>query len=298
MTQATRVHKAANLNALPIPVLTSSPSAPEVGFESRLQKFDTEVGPFNKSAGFFGPTSFSAVFLENEGNIDTTIQDSTSHLSPKPSLESPQAHASLSTTRDHIQRSTRITLGIKAIRQLPDHRTFGFLLARYEDNNYELNFHKPSIVHCAKSIFSTYNTYLKEPRRLDGLEHFAQLLCTNGDSTLEQPDDWESWLASFCGTKLRWESLGLVYGAMTSAILSLPERDPFFTTQSGQRNDRKAFALEMKDCVQACVTLSSHTDLINPLMVSLLVKNLLLQSVCSGDTSESESGYRCVIRSC
>lgn len=86
---------------------------------------------------------------------------------------------------------------------------------------------------------------------------------------------------------LRWESLGGVYGSLTTAILSLPERDAFFTTQRGDRRNRRNFSVELKDCVQACITLSNYMDLINPQMVNLLVKNLILQTVISGDASKS-----------
>lgn len=72
---------------------------------------------------------------------------------------------------------------------------------------------------------------------------------------------------------------------MTGAILSLPERDCFFTTQKGSRKDRKQFAMEMKYCVQACVTLSNYMDYINIVMVGLLCNNHILQTVLSGDTS-------------
>lgn len=40
--------------------------------------------------------------------------------------------------------------------------------------------------------------------------------------------------------------------------------------------------MEMKDCVQACVTLSNYMELINMQMVALLAKNMILQTVLSG----------------
>lgn len=51
------------------------------------------------------------------------------------------------------------------------------------------------------------------------------------------------------------------------------------------RVDRKHFAVEMKDCLQACITLSNYMDLLNILMVALLYRNYLMQTVISGDTS-------------
>lgn len=85
---------------------------------------------------------------------------------------------------------------------------------------------------------------------------------------------------------MRWETLGIVFSALVQAILSLPERDAFFCTQRCERKDRKAFAVEMKDCLQACVTLSNWMDLINLPMVGLLAKNVISQTIISGDTSK------------
>jgi hypothetical protein len=143
---------------------------------------------------------------------------------------------------------------------------------------------------CAESIWSTYGSFLKEPRSKEGMERFSKILCENSQKVLQEPSgdqDYAKWLESFSGDNLRWEILGLVYSALTSATLSLPERDAFFCTQKGSRRDRKVFAVEMKDCVQACVTLSNYMDLINFPMVALLAKNLVLQTVISGDTSKS-----------
>ena len=84
---------------------------------------------------------------------------------------------------------------------------------------------------------------------------------------------------------MRWESIGCIFQALTSALLSLPERDCFFTTQRSRRADRKHFAVEMKDCLQACITLSNYMDFLNILMVALLYRNYLVQTVITGDTS-------------
>ena len=138
----------------------------------------------------------------------------------------------------------------------------------------------------ASSLWTTFGRQLKGPRRQDDLEEISGIICKNNESALPEYEDYQPWLKSLIGMNLRWETLGIVYATVTTAILSLPERDAFFSTQRGSRSNRKEFAIEMKECVQACVTLSNYQDLINLQMVSLLVRNLILQTVISGDTSK------------
>ncbi|KAF4635056.1 hypothetical protein G7Y89_g3055 [Cudoniella acicularis] len=250
-------------------------------------------GPFIKSGGFFGPTNFSAVFLENGENLDsdnTEIQISNdSSEGPLPTSESLQSQTFLMLARSQDQDGNpRVILGAKVLRALPDRHTCNFLLEWYYDKCHECVFHKHSVMSCSNSVWSTYGSFFKDPRKGEDLEHVSEVLCNNSKTVLEEPsgsDDYTKWLDSFCGDNLRWESLGIVYSALASATLSLPERDAFFTTQRGNRKDRKSFAVEMKDCVQACITLSNYMDLINLPMVALLTKNLILQTVISGDTS-------------
>ncbi|KAG9238861.1 hypothetical protein BJ875DRAFT_285697 [Amylocarpus encephaloides] len=254
----------------------------------------TEELPNKSAGGFFGPTSFSAVFLENKHNLGTNnadlqISNDSAELLPLQSLESLQPQTFLMLAGSLEQGSNpRIALGAKLLKAFPDRHTFNFLLEWYYEKCHEQSFLKHSVMSCANSIWTTYGSYFKEPRTKEGMERVSKLLCENSQKVLQEPggsEDYARWLESFSGENLRWEILGIVYSALTNATLSLPERDAFFCTQKGVRRDRKVFAVEMKDCVQACVTLSNYMDLINFPMVALLTKNLILQTVISGDTS-------------
>jgi hypothetical protein len=182
--------------------------------------------------------------------------------------------------------SPRAALGVKLLRLLPDKTTFNFLLEWYNEKCHECSFHKPSVIDTARSFWTTFGKQLKEPRRQDDLEEISAILCKNNETALPEYEDYAPWLNSFTGMNVRWEALGSIFGVLTSAILSLQERDAFFCCQRGIRSNRKQFAMEMKECVQACITLSNFQDLINMQMVSLLTKNLILQTVISGDTSK------------
>jgi hypothetical protein len=177
--------------------------------------------------------------------------------------------------------SPRAALGIKVLAALPNQSTFMSLLTRYWETGHECTFPKQGILQIAESLWDVFGKEMKD-RDTDGLERLSELMCKNAEKALEDTEDYQSWLASVTGENLRWESLGMVIASLTTAILSLPDREPFFTG----RKDRRTLAVEMKDCVQACGLLSNYMDLINIVMVALLARNLILQTVLSGDASK------------
>lgn len=138
----------------------------------------------------------------------------------------------------------------------------------------------------ANSLWTTYARPLAEPRRPEDLEAMSSILCKNAETGLEEFEDWDRWFISCSGANLRWETLGTIFGILATTVLLLPERDPFFLTQRGKRRYKRNFSIELKDCVQACVTLANYMDLINVPMVALLLKNLKLQAIISGDISK------------
>lgn len=221
---------------------------------------------------------------ENLGNEELQIPvDTEMHL---PSYQSLQSQTFLMLAGKGCG-SPRIALGIKVLNAMPDEQSCRALLNRYMEKCHECSYPKSGVMSLANSMWTTFSIALRaQPRIADDLEDVSTLLCKNAEKALQEFEHFDEWLASVSGGNFRWETLGTVYGALTTAILSLPERDAFFATQKGERRNRRSFAVEMKDCVQACITLSNYMDLINVPMVSLLVRNLVLQTVLSGDASK------------
>lgn len=182
--------------------------------------------------------------------------------------------------------SPRVALGAKVLSALPDQQTCRFLLSWYKERSRGCCFSRETDVALADSLWITYGRQLAEPRRSEDLEAISSILCKNAEKGLEEFEDWDRWFTSCSGANLRWEILGGIFSALTKAVLSLTERDPFFSTQRGERRSRRNFSIELKDCVQACITLSNYMDLINVPMVALLLKNLILETVISGDVSK------------
>ncbi|CCD55295.1 similar to transcription factor Cys6 [Botrytis cinerea T4] len=245
----------------------------------------TEPGRI-QSGGFFGPTNFSAVFEENRENIGNDIQIS-NDSSALPSYDSLQTHNFLMLPGNTFGGSPRIQLGIKILQKLPDKRTCDHLLKWHLERMGGCSPHIPrqTPVQIAHSLWSQWGKELKEPRRLDDIESISTHLCRNSEHHLQEAEDYQPWLEGITGAHMRWESVGLIFAALCRCVLSLSERDAFFTTQPGQRKDRKHFAMELKDCIQACVTLSNYMDYINTVMVGLLTENLIITTVIMGDAS-------------
>lgn len=59
----------------------------------------------------------------------------------------------------------------------------------------------------------------------------------------------------------------------------------FFSSKDSIRRSREQFILEMKSSAQFCIQLCNETDLVNPLLITLLYNYNLLVSVMMGDTS-------------
>ncbi|KAI9645623.1 hypothetical protein NHQ30_006365 [Ciborinia camelliae] len=271
--------------ALPTP----NPTPSSISTHQRL--ISTDIRPPSEpgriqSGGFFGPTNFSAVFEENRDNIGNDIQIS-NDSSGLPSYDSLQAHNFLMLPGNTFGGSPRIQFGIKILQQLPDQRTCDHLLKWYFEKKGHCNPYIPrqASVHIAHSLWSTWGKELSEPRHPEDIERISTHLCKNSEHPLQEVDDYEPWLECITGANMRWESVGLIFAALCQSVLSLSERDAFFTTQNGQRKDRKYFAMELKDCIQACITLSNYMDYINIVMVGLLTMNLIISTVLMGDTS-------------
>jgi hypothetical protein len=232
------------------------------------------------SSVFFGPTSFSAVFHENQENLGPVqngdvVSATDSALEQKTGVENDALDAHL------------VGLGRKVLSRLPDQQTCNLLLERHVHQNDNDGWFKPATQYCSDTLWSTYGTYLIGSKSTTEIETVSRILCQNARTNLQEPDDPQEWLDSFTGPNLRWEALGLLLSACCYGAMSSPESESF-TGQDGRRRENKQFVRETKECISICVTLCSHTDFVNPIMVALLYNNNLLLSVLGvgGDTSK------------
>lgn len=126
-----------------------------------------------------------------------------------------------------------------------------------------------------------------EKRDSQDLEALAQLICRNTNSELREENDPVTWFESFSGVNLRWEALGILFTYWSFGALSSKEDDSIFTSSTGNQRKRRDVMIQLKECAASSIAFCSHTDHGNPLLVYLLYKHSLLETMVSSDTSKS-----------
>jgi hypothetical protein len=152
---------------------------------------EEEASMFKPSAGFYGPTSFSAVFQDHESDLDPQ-KDTLHGLTP-------------TLAENEEQVSARTTLGIKLLNLLPNQATCDRLMELYASKGTDKGFHKPTVIYCMASLWSTFGQVLRHPRKSKDLREVAQLFSRNTMSVLRDTDDPDMWLSQLAGRNLRWE---------------------------------------------------------------------------------------------
>jgi len=245
-TLSSKTLNPAQINAYAETARLSAISPEQVPATPHVQPLGTEYqsGIFRPSAGFYGPTSFGAAFRDNEDDIG-------------PLIDSAADQCVMDCTDDdrileHMY--SRSALGVKLLNLLPNQATCDRLMELYATKGTDKGFHKPTIIYCMSSLWSTFGQVLRHPRKSKDLKDLAELLSRNTMSTIKYIEDGDVWLAELSGRNLRWEMMGLILSTLGFVLLALPDDDQFWTTQSGRRMHRRDFALEMKECTDGCVS--------------------------------------------
>ncbi|KAG9241596.1 hypothetical protein BJ878DRAFT_519886 [Calycina marina] len=252
-----------------------SPTAGEL-WKSTIVKKDGDT-IFRPSAGFYGPTSFTAIFRENESQIGPLIDTTCNN----------GGMADTVGISDSLPQNTwsRTGIGVKLLNLIPNQATCDRLMELYATKGTDKSFHKPTIVYCMSSLWSTFGPTLRHPRKSKDLKDLAELLNRNTMTVIPYVEEGDVWLNELSGLKLRWEMIGILLSTLGFVLLATPEEDQFWSTQSGRRINRREFAFEMKECTDGCIKLSNQMDNINTLMVALLYRRNILESQCTGDSS-------------
>lgn len=219
------------------------------------------------NTGYLGATNFSAVFRD----------------SPDLSTQEPGVTGFVYQSPVHGQLETAIAI----LGRIPDRATCTFLLQNH--------------LHCSdgwsclaaqllnESVWTTFGSVLEESKRSrEDLKRIAYAMFRNSSTTFrEDHDDPTTWLQSFSGSSLRWESLGILftYWALGSkSLINAPEQRETDVLRS---HDRRALIIKFKGVARMCIDLCHQGSSTNTLLACLLHKYSIIESVVSGDTSTS-----------
>lgn len=148
----------------------------------------------------------------------------------------------------------------------------------------------------SNSIWPTFGRVLAK-RNNQEIEALTQLVCRNTSSKFREEDDPLKWFESFSGLNIRWEAIGILFTYWSFGALSSMEDDSIFVSASGNRKERREMMIELKECATSCIAFCSHIDHGNPLLVYLLYKHSLLESMISGDASEFPPSLGMILKS-
>ena len=228
------------------------------------------------SSEFLGPTSFSAVFRDNQANIgeDLLMLQTEDEISSE-----------INSEQDQWWKSERLSLGTGILKHFPEQPLCWRLITRHI-SSCDVELHIPTMKYCLESIWSTYGDFLKEPRSQDSLTAMAQTILRNELVPIPSCRSTGEWLQSFTGNRLRWEIIGTFFAIFGLAVMTMPDLESSSLIKEDEAvGDRRKYVRKMSECAEACLILCDDSSAVNEYVVWLMHHIHTLNSVYSGDAS-------------
>ncbi|TLS20955.1 uncharacterized protein PpBr36_10798 [Pyricularia pennisetigena] len=241
--------------------------------------------------GYLGPTSFSAVFREAQGHLSPAPAPVSSADGHRPPGASRPRHAEM--PFPHRTPPCKLDRAVSLLQALPNLRT-ARLLAKTNISPMDA-WVRPVAVHMMESMYAVFlgsgdDRTDSSPSTAD-LRAMAEFIFANTATALkEDVDDPAAWMASFSGRNMRWESVGEVFGIFAFGALELNASNNWEQIRASvagtafEGKEGRALAIGWKDCAAKCAEFC-RGEQPSSLLVSLYHKNIVLESMDSGDTS-------------
>ena len=252
----------------------------------------SESSPLRKAVAtseFLGPTSYSAVFKENQASFGYDLLNADHEDdADRPRLDLRGS----STEHDEWKRSECIDLGTRILKNFPDLTLCERLLDRHFEG-VDLALHEPTIRYFHESIWSTFGNFLTESRDPELLAAMTNKIFEGQSMPLPPTKSTREWLESITSHRFRWEIVGILCAVFGLSAMSLPDWDPSFAHYTdGDTKDRSQFARKMSECAEACLVLCEDSGIMNEFVIWLMHHLQVLQSSHSGDTCKSRYQLR------
>lgn len=247
---------------------------------------DAEKAAGDQAAGYLGPTSFSAIFRENELTSAQEVfgQQATNAIYQEYDDDAKPSPSGLC----NLEAQEHIDQGIRILQRFPEKALCEKLIARYFDVC-DVMLPESVVHHVHKSMWSTFGKCLNEPRntKTDGLSAMSKELCKTAMIPLGQANSTQDWMESFSGRNLRWEIIGNLFTLFGLSVMTMADWDPLFATAcDGNPCNKRQYGEAMRECAEACLCLCNDVDAINDFVVSLMSAVYCLQSFYEGDASK------------
>lgn len=140
------------------------------------------------------------------------------------------------------------------------------------------------------SLWDTFGTVLEGERSTESLVRLATKISENSSQPLgEDYTDPKDWFQSFSGANMRWEGLGILFSHWSFGITEFGQ-----SPGPSQRwiPNFADYVLKYRDCAWDATEITRSTASANTLLLYLLYVQACLESIISGDDSESRRGWK------
>lgn len=225
------------------------------------------------NVGYLGPTSFEAVFEETRVNLP-------SMQVPTPL---PEEDTSVDVDPSRTPDQTSLDIAISILQTIPEKeqsiRLFG------SDTSVCDGWCRLATVRILTSLWTSFGPYLEGERDKASLDRMSKKLFSNNTVFWqENHSDPDEWLHCFSGPNMRWEALGLIFAYWAMGVISPPNTASKEDRQLN-KDERRKLMLKYKNSASRCAELCRCDSNGNTVLLYLLYKNTVLESLVSGDAS-------------
>ncbi|CZS88139.1 uncharacterized protein RCO7_01105 [Rhynchosporium graminicola] len=249
---------------------------------------------YPRSQKFYGPTSFSAIFTDNDAKVNKDLLDIGEDKRKHPGawiLGAPLLGFHRPNGPTEREKQT-----LNALWNLPSKETCEALLTLPQPLSCpSLNFNM--MQHCVTTLWSAFESELAAPRSekpaLDWSENgeeppallaISDAMFANEEAPLlPDPDDGVAWLNNFTGPNIRFEMMGMLFCFFGLAYLATQDWDPILKHPDNHGRNRKQAAWRMKECANVCLTMCDYSETVNYLVTALILNIKRLETGCTGD---------------
>ncbi|KAF1816045.1 hypothetical protein P152DRAFT_108813 [Eremomyces bilateralis CBS 781.70] len=226
--------------------------------------------------GYMGSTSYSSVFEENQGTLGIERDPEGEDLrherrsSPAPVLD------------------YQIQQGVDVLKLFKDRALFDRFSKRWFAICQGIVVIEPVIKQLAEGLWATYGMDLRDqdPAKLQAL---SQKIWNNTQQPLKFDGSFSArqWIGLSTGEGLRWESVALLLTTVGLLSSMLTEWDPIFTNEDGSQISKVKLTRKMSANSDACLMFCRTADSLNDLYLWLLYESCILQTMVTGNASNS-----------
>ena len=223
------------------------------------------------SPGFLGYMSHNAVFQETKKSLSLLHGED----SDRTTTSGRGTHSRVRISY-HALPSPLREMCLFVLRRLPKQ-------AEQQMSSHSMKPQRWNDVAIGKIMHSLENHFGLDVQRPDSdLEQIAEVICMNTAKPLRDMHSSSQWMDQFTGPNLRWESIGLVWAyleGLSNAIESLHPRSLVWLP--GKQSPETCLL-----CLSYCIDLSCHFNQGNIIMLDLVRRKAVLQSMVSGDAGK------------